>query len=91
MNNGLCTSPRLSLLPSAWGAGPGATVPALDFGDANAGDVVEPVRFQVLDVVELGELAAVIGRGVLLEILHGLPAEVPSIDQEKAPGGPRRT
>jgi hypothetical protein len=59
----------------------------MDGRDANAGDAVEVVRFQVLDVVQLCELAAVVGRGILLEFLHGLPDEVPPIDQKEHPVG----
>ena len=36
---------------------------ALDGGDADAADAVELGGLQVLDVVKLGELAAVVGRG----------------------------
>ena len=42
---------------------------------------------QVLDVVELGELAAVVGSCVLLEFLEGLPAQVASINQEQDTAG----
>ena len=58
-------------------------VEALDGGDGDAGDGVEAVRGEVLDVVELGELAAVVGRGELLELLQGLAAEVGAVDQEE--------
>ena len=39
----------------------------------------------MLDVVELGELAAVVGRDELLELLERLPAEVGAVDQEQDP------
>ena len=39
--------------------------------------------WQVLDVVQLGELAAVVGRDVLLELLERLPAQVGAVDQEE--------
>jgi hypothetical protein len=38
---------------------------------------------QVLDIVKLGELAAVIGRDELLEFFQGLVAEVAAVDEEK--------
>ena len=42
----------------------------------------------MLDVVELGELAPVVGRDVLLELVEGLPAEVAAVDEEEHPPGP---
>jgi len=50
----------------------------LDRGDVDLGDRVELVRPEVLDVVQLGELPAVVGRVVVLELLQGLTAEVGS-------------
>ena len=41
------------------------------------------VRLQVLDVVQLGELAAVVGRDELLELLQRLVAEVGAVDEEE--------
>ncbi len=38
---------------------------------------------QALDVVQLGELAAVVGRRVLLELLQRLAPEVGAVDQEQ--------
>src|SRR5438034_7369153 len=38
---------------------------------------------QVLDVVMLGELAAVVGRDELLEFFQGLVAEVAAVDEEE--------
>ena len=58
-------------------------VEALDGGDADAADGVELLRLQVLDVVKLGELAAVVGRDELLELLQGLAAEVAAVDEEE--------
>jgi len=49
-------------------------VKALDGGDADAADFVELRRFQVLDVVKLGELAAVVGRDELLELIRAAGA-----------------
>ena len=40
-------------------------------------------RLQVLDVVKLGELAAVVGRDELLEFFQGLVAEVAAVDEEE--------
>src|SRR5205085_885307 len=58
-------------------------VKALDGGDADAADAVELRGLQVLDVLKLGELAAVVGRDELLEFLQGLVAEVAAVDQEE--------
>src|SRR5438093_7302807 len=58
-------------------------VKALDGGDADAADLVQLRRLQVLDVVKLGELAAVVGRDELLEFFQGLVAEVAAVDEEK--------
>ncbi len=41
------------------------------------------VRGEVLDVVELGELAAGIGRDELLKLGEGLPAEIGAVDEEE--------
>ena len=60
----------------------------LDGGDVDLGDRVEPVRGQVLDVVQLGELAAVVGGVEALELLERLPAQVGPVDQEQDPAGP---
>src|SRR5205809_5542139 len=58
-------------------------VNALDGGDADAADAVELRGLQVLDVVKLGELAAVVGRDELLEFFQGLVAEVAAVDEEE--------
>src|SRR5437660_2692986 len=58
-------------------------VKALDGGDADAADAVELRGLQVLDVVKLGELAAVVGRDELLELFQGLVAEVAAVDEEE--------
>src|SRR5205823_4916211 len=58
-------------------------VKALDSGDADAADSVELRGLQVLDVVKLGELAAVVGRDELLEFFQGLVAEVAAVDEEE--------
>src|SRR5947208_5350264 len=58
-------------------------VKALDGGDADAADAVELRGLKVLDVVKLGELAAVVGRDELLELFQGLVAEVAAIDEEE--------
>ncbi len=54
-------------------------VKALDGGDADAADAVELRGLQVLDVVKLGELAAVVGRDELLEFFQGLVAEIAAV------------
>src|ERR1051326_9550091 len=46
-------------------------------------DAVELRALQVLDVVKLGELAAVVGRNELLEFFQGLVAEVAAVDEEE--------
>src|SRR5438477_11079536 len=58
-------------------------VKALDGGDADAADAVELRGLQVLDVVKLGELAAVVGRDELLEFFQGLVAEIAAVDEEQ--------
>jgi hypothetical protein len=58
-------------------------VKALDGGNADAADAVELSALQVLDVVKLGELAAVVGRDELLEFFQGLVAEVAAVDEEE--------
>ena len=58
-------------------------VKALDGGDADAADAVELRGLQVLDVVKLGELAAVVGRDELLEFFQGLVAEIAAVDEEE--------
>ena len=54
-------------------------VKALDGGDADAADAVQLRGLQVLDVVKLGELAAVVGRDELLEFFQGLVAEIAAV------------
>ena len=61
-------------------------VKALDGGDAEAADAVQLRALQMLDVVKLGELAAVVGRDELLELRRrdqGLVAEVAAVDEEE--------
>src|SRR5207247_5782952 len=58
-------------------------VKALDGGDADAADAVELRALQVLDVVKLGELAAVVVRDELLEFFQGLVAEVAAVAEEE--------
>src|SRR5881409_116800 len=58
-------------------------VKALDGGDADAADAVELRGLQVLDVVKLGELAAVVGRDELLEFFQGAVAEIAAVDEEE--------
>jgi hypothetical protein len=48
----------------------------LDGGDADAADAVEMGRLQVLDVVKLGELAAVVGRHELLKLIRAAGAHL---------------
>ncbi len=58
-------------------------VKALDGADGDARDRVEPVRGEVLDVVELGELAAGVRGDELLELGEGLAAEIGAVDEEE--------
>src|SRR5207237_2793317 len=58
-------------------------VKTLDGGNADAADAVELRALEVLNVVKLGELAAVVGRDELLEFFQGLVAEVATVDQEE--------
>ena len=46
-------------------------------------DIVQAVLIEVLDVVKLGELAAVVGRDELLELLERLAPEVAAVHQEQ--------
>ena len=46
-------------------------------------DWIDAVRLQVLDVVKLGEQAAVVGRAEGLELLEGLAAEVAAVHEEQ--------
>ena len=63
-------------------------VEALDGADGDAGDGIEVVRGEMLDVVDLGELAAGVGRDELLELGHGLAAEIGAVDEEQDALGP---
>ena len=46
------------------------------------------LRGEVLDVVELGELAAGVGRDELVELAHGLLAEIGAVHEEQDALGP---
>src|ERR1019366_1376473 len=50
-------------------------IEALDGGDGDAADGIDGVGGKKLDVINLGELAAVAGDGELLEFVEGLTAE----------------
>ncbi len=65
-------------------------VQTLDGGDGHLADRVDGVRSQTLDIVELGELATVVGREVALELTEGLPAQVVAIHQEEDASGTRK-
>ena len=58
-------------------------VDALDRRDRHARDWVDHVRRQVLHVVQLGELAPIVGRREALELLQRLAPEVGAIDEEE--------
>ena len=62
-------------------------VQALDGGDVHLADIVQDVGLQVLDVVQLGELAPVVGGDELVELLEGLAAQVVAVHQEEHPPG----
>ncbi len=51
-------------------------------------DVVQHVRLQVLHVVQLAELAPVVGSYKLVELLESLPAQVVAVHQEQHPPCP---
>lgn len=62
-------------------------VQALDGGDGDLADGIDAAGPEHLDVVEAGELAAVVGGGELLEFVDGLATKVAAIDEEEdAPG-----
>ena len=46
------------------------------------------VRGEVLDVVKLGELAAVVGRDELLKLGLGLPAEIGAVHEKQTRRAP---
>ena len=54
-------------------------------------DGIELVGGEVLDVVELGELAAGVGRDELLELGHGLATEIGAVHEKQDAAAPRRT
>jgi hypothetical protein len=58
-------------------------VKPLDGADGDAADVVELVRGEVLDVVNGGELPAVIGQHVLIKLGLRLPAEIRPVHEEE--------
>lgn len=58
-------------------------VEALDGGDGDLADGIDAAGAEHLDVVEVGELAAVVGSGELLEFVDGLAAEVAAVDEEE--------
>ena len=63
-------------------------VEALDGGDADLAHGVEDVGAHVLDVVQLAELASIVGGDVLAELVVRLPAQIGAIHQEEHPLGP---
>ena len=58
-------------------------VDALDGGDADAAHGVDARRLEVLDVVQLGELAPLVRGGEALELAKGLAREVATVDEEQ--------
>ena len=58
-------------------------VEALDGADGDAADVVELRRREVLDVVQLGELAAGVGRTNCVELVACLLAEIGAVHEEE--------
>ncbi len=64
-------------------------VEPLDRRDRDPRDGIDHVRRQVLDVVELGELAPVVGRRERLELLARLASEVRAVDEEQDTPGSR--
>ena len=59
----------------------------LDGADRDTADVVEVRRGEVLDVVELGEEAAGVGRAVAVEFVTGLLAEIGAVHEEEDAAG----
>lgn len=60
-------------------------IESLNRRDAHSAHGIELVGPEMLDVVKLGELAAVIGRDELLEFFVSLASKVPAIDEEEHP------
>jgi hypothetical protein len=58
-------------------------VQALDGGDGDLADGIDAAGAEHLDIVEVGELAAVVGSGELLEFINCLTTEVAAIDEEE--------
>ena len=58
-------------------------VEALDGADGDTSDRIELVRGQVLDVVQLGELAARVGCDELVELAFGLAPEIGAVHEEQ--------
>ncbi len=58
-------------------------VKALDGADGDAGDGIEVVRGEMLDVVNLGELAAGVGRDELIELALGLASEIRAVHEKE--------
>ena len=58
-------------------------IEALDGADGDASDGVEGVGGEMLDVVNLGELASGVGGNELLELGHGLASEIGAIHEKE--------
>ena len=58
-------------------------VDALDGGDTDAADRVDPRRLEKLDVVNLGELALIAGNREALELAQGLTSQVGAVDEKE--------
>ena len=51
--------------------------------DADTRGFIDSATAQVLDVVEFGKLASIVGCGELLKLVEGLQGQVVAIDQEE--------
>ena len=67
------------------GLAPEHRVEALDGRDYDFGRGADCVPFEMLNLVEIGKLAMVVGSAVTLEFLLCLVAEIRSIDQKEHP------
>ncbi len=60
----------------------------LDRADDHRGGVLQPRRAEAVDVVEVGEAAAVVRGGEPAELVVGLAAQVGAVDEEQDPACP---
>ena len=83
--------PRTPVLLDLWiefGFASHDRVQPLDGGDRHLGDRIDGVAGELLEVVQLGQLSTIVGRGEVLELLERLSAEVRPVNQEQDALGP---